>query len=339
VRPAHLEHLCCAECGGNLLLAADQTDDAGRVVAGRLTCEGCASVFPIVSYIPRFVPIENYASGFGLEWTIHDRTQYDRESGTRLSEARFYDETRWPRHLDGELIIEAGSGSGRFTEHAAETGATVLSFDYSYAVDANYRSNGNRSNVLIVQADLFNMPFRAGYADKLFCFGVLQHTPDPRAAFLSLPRHVKPGGRLVADVYLKTFAKHALRTKYWVRPITRRLPPERLYVWTRRYVALMWPVARLLRRIPKVGPALNWRLLIGDYSRHHDDDAVLRTWAELDTFDMLAPRYDSPQPVSAVHDWGREALLDEVEIEREDNVVVIRGRTVAGGLDPAAGTR
>jgi SAM-dependent methyltransferase len=275
------------------------------------------------------VPIENYASGFGLEWTIHDRTQYDRESGTQLSEARFYDETRWPRGLAGEIIIEAGSGSGRFTEHAARTGATVLSFDYSYAVEANYQSNGDRPNVLIVQADLFKMPFRPHYADKLFCFGVLQHTPDPRAAFLSLPRHVKEGGRVVADVYLKTFAKHALRTKYWVRPLTRRLPPAQLYAWTRRYVALMWPVARVVRRIPKVGAAINWRLLIGDYSRHHTDDAILRSWAELDTFDMLAPRYDSPQSVSAVRNWGREARLAEVEINREDNVVVIRGRTAA----------
>jgi ubiquinone/menaquinone biosynthesis C-methylase UbiE len=35
--------------------------------------------------------------------------------------------------------------------------------------------------VLIVQADVFAMPFRAGTFDRIFCFGMLQHTPDPRA--------------------------------------------------------------------------------------------------------------------------------------------------------------
>ena len=79
------------------------------------------------------------------------------------------------------------------TEQAALTGATVASLDYSYAVEANFASNGHRGNVLIVQADMFAMPFQPDEFDKVFCFGVLQHTPDPRAAFDALPnRFLKP---------------------------------------------------------------------------------------------------------------------------------------------------
>src|SRR2546423_1816116 len=148
----------------------------------------------------------------------------------------------------------------------------VLSLDYSEAVEANYESNGRCENVLIVQGDIYNMPFREEYADRLFCFGVLQHTPDPRGAFLSLPRHLKPGGLIVADVYAKSFARYVLGTKYWVRPLTRRISPERLYRWTRRYIDAMWPVARTVRRIPRIGKPLNWRLLIADYSNAISDD-------------------------------------------------------------------
>lgn len=36
------------------------------------------------------MPRENYASGFGLDWTKHARTQYDSYSGIRASEQRFY---------------------------------------------------------------------------------------------------------------------------------------------------------------------------------------------------------------------------------------------------------
>jgi SAM-dependent methyltransferase len=300
-------------------------DEDGRIRTGTLTCIHCSTRAPIIRYIPRFVPLENYAASFGLEWKIHRRTQYDSHSGVRLSELRFFAETRWPRDLAGEVIIEVGSGSGRFTTQAASTGATVLSLDYSEAVEANYASNGGRDNVLIVQGDIYQMPFRAEYADRLFCFGVLQHTPDPRRAFLSLPRHVKPGGWIVADVYAKSFLSVVLSTKYWIRPLTRRIAPDKLYRLTRRYINVMWPVARIVRRIPTIGKALNWRLLIADYSDAISDDGVLREWAYLDTFDMLAPRYDSPQMLRTVKRWCLEADLVDAEVGYGVNVT--SGRT------------
>lgn len=323
----HLHHLCCPECGGDLAIEdARKFSPNGQVADGSLCCTACHVVFPVVRSIPRFVSSDNYTAGFGLEWTIHSRTQYDGESSVPLSERRFFEETRWPRRLEGEVIIEAGSGSGRFTEQAASTGAMVLSLDYSIAVEANYASNGARENVLIVQGDIFRMPFRRDYADRLFCFGVLQHTPDPRRAFLALPRHLRPGGSLATDVYIKSVAKYVLGTKYWVRPLTRRIPPNRLYRYTSRYVDLMWPVARWIRRIPKLGRPLNWRLLIADYSDHISDEETLKEWAHLDTFDMLAPRYDSPQRLRTVKRWCADAGLVDVDAVHGRDVIEVRAR-------------
>jgi SAM-dependent methyltransferase len=224
------------------------------------------------------------------------------------------------------VVIEAGSGSGRFTEHALGTGALVLSIDYSRAVEANYASNGHHDNLLLVQGDLFKMPFAPDQADRLFCFGVLQHTPDPRGALERLITHLRPGGQLVADIYAKTFARYVLGTKYWVRPLTRRIPPERLYRLTSRYVDLMWPMARQIRRIPKLGRVLNWRLLLGDYSDVIADDDTLRQWAKLDTFDMLAPRYDKPARAKTIVRWCAESALTSVEVQKGYNGFEIRGR-------------
>jgi SAM-dependent methyltransferase len=159
----------------------------------------------------------------------------------------------------------------------------------------------------------------------LFCFGVLQHTPDPRRAFLSLPRHVKPGGHVVADVYVKSFAKYVLGTTYWVRPLTKRLPPDKLYRWVRRYVDVMWPVAMLISRIPRIGATVNWRLLIADYSAYSLEGELLKEWAYLDTFDMLSPKYDSPQTLDAVRVWCRQAALEDVEVEHGYNGIEMRG--------------
>ena len=334
MREAHLVHLRCPACSGELAVQAVTEHREGRIVEGALTCGGCPEKYPVHGAIPRFVPRENYASGFGLEWTRHARTQYDSYSGIPLSERRFVEETRWPRDLTGELILEAGSGSGRFTEHAAATGAFVVSMDYSFAVEANYRSNGERPNVLIVQADIVRPPFAPGSFDRVFCFGVLQHTPDPRRSFLSLVRQLKPGGVLAVDVYRKSLVRSTLSPKYWVRPLTRRVPPETLYRWVTRYVDLMWPLATQIRRIPRIGPALNWRLLVADYSAAGLRGAVLKEWAYLDTFDMLAPRYDGPQTVDDMRRWFREAGLTEVDVRLGYNGIEGRGIRPGDAVTP-----
>jgi SAM-dependent methyltransferase len=317
MRKAHIVHLCCPSCRSGVRIVDDDSDDT--IAEGALECEGCGSIYPIVRSVPRFVPEENYTANFGLEWTVHARTQYDTTSGRALSKQRFFEETRWPYDLSGQILIEPASGSGRFTEVAASTGATVLSLDMSAAVDANFASNGRSENVLIVQGDITQMPFPYEYADRLFCFGVLQHTPDPKRAFLSLPRHLKPGGSLVADVYVKSFGRYVLGTKYWIRPLTRKLSPERLYRLVRRYIDLMWPAARVIRRIPRIGPSLNWRLLVADYSRElgkegEIDDAVLKDWAYLDTFDMLSPQFDQPQTIGTARSWCDEAGLNDIDV-------------------------
>ncbi|MFN8557770.1 MAG: class I SAM-dependent methyltransferase [Dehalococcoidia bacterium] len=306
--------------------------------SGVLNCSGCGADYPIVRSIPRFVPMANYAANFGLEWNRHARTQYDSTSGVPLSERRFFGETGWPRRLDGELVLEAGSGSGRFTEQAAATGATVISLDYSAAVEANYRSNGDRTNVLIVQADIYRMPVRPDYVDRAFCFGVLQHTPAPREAFFSLVPHVKAGGAVVADTYVKSISKYNLGTKYWVRPLTRRVPPDRLYRGVRRYVDLMWPLASRIRRIPRFGPSINWRLLVADYSKVDVPEQLLKEWSYLDTFDALSPHYDEPQTLPAFRAWFVRAGLVDIEVYVGADVIVGRGRRpgrIAGGADTA----
>jgi SAM-dependent methyltransferase len=260
-----------------------------------------------------------------LEWTKHARTQYDSYSGIPASEQRFFGQTNWPRDLTGEVILEIGSGSGRFTEQAAGTGATVVSLDYSYAVDANFASNGARSNVLIVQADVFAMPFRPKSFDRLFCFGMLQHTPSPSRAFAALPPFLKQGGSLCADIYKVSFWRTIAQTKYWVRPFTRRMNPDRLYAWVRRWVDFMWPLANIIRRLPK-GYAINWRLLVADYSFLGLQGRMLKEWSYLDTFDMLAPRYDRPATREAFREWAVKADLTDVDAYYSPHGVVLRAR-------------
>lgn len=332
MRRSHLRYLICPRCSGPLELDAAGDDEGDVLETGKLSCVNCRAEFPVVRGVPRFVPVQNYASSFGIEWTHHAKTQYDSFTGLTLTEDRFFGDTGWARGLPGEVVVEVGSGSGRFTEQAARTGAMVISFDYSHAVDANYESNGGKENVLIAQADLYAMPLQPGTADKLFCFGVLQHTPDAHAAFRALLPCLKPGGELVIDVYKKTFTLTVLASKYYVRRFTRNLDPARLYRLTTRWVNAMWPLASVIRRIPRVGPAINWRLLVADYSIQGVNGQLLKEWAYLDTFDMLSPRYDSPQSIATVREWFANSGLVDWSVRYGGTGIVGRGKVARPDL-------
>lgn len=309
------------------LKSAEYSRD-GRVQSGVLVEFKSRSEYPIVNFIPRFVGADNYAAGFGLQWNIHRKTQYDSYSGHPVSEERYKRETKWPDDLSKELLLEAGCGSGRFTPHALATGATVVSFDYSDAVDASYQNNGGDPNLLLIQADIYQMPFMDEYFDRVFCFGVLQHTPDPHRSFMEIVRKLRPGGSLASDVYIKNFARYVIGPKYKIRPFTKHIDPQKLYKYIKRYVDFMWPLARGIRGVPKVGRLANWMLLIPDYSGllKEADEALLKEWACLDAFDMLAPRFDYPQTVRDFTRWHREAGLVNIEVHPGYNGVEGRGQ-------------
>lgn len=310
----HVRHLVCPKCRVPLEWDPDAPPAAERVTEGRLGCPGCRTTFPVKGGVPRFVPADNYASGFGLQWNRHAATQLDSHTGIPLSGTRFFRATGWPRTMTGQTILEVGCGAGRFTEQAAGTGAMVVSLDYSLSVDANMASNGHRDNVLVVQGDAYSMPFRTGSFDRVFCLGVLQHTPDVRRTFLELPKYLRPGGSLAVDVYKRfPWWKQWTITKYWVRPITRRMDPGMLYRRVDAYIRFMWPLCAWINRLPK-GRNLNWKLLVADYRGLHPlDERLLRDWAVLDTYDMLAPAYDQPQTLETLREWFDEAGLVDQE--------------------------
>lgn len=331
MRREHLPLLACPDCHGPLVLRPTASGDGDRVLAGSLTCAACACEYPIVRGVPRFVSSANYAQGFGFQWARHPRLQFDSCSGVSASTERFFRQTGWPRDLIGEAILEIGCGAGRFTETAAATGATVVSLDYSEAADVNHTNHGHLPNVLVAQADIYRLPVPRAAFDRLFCFGVLQHTPDPERAFLALPSCLKPGGSLAVDVYRKFNGLRRLAdTKYWARPLTRRIPHRALYRLVSAYIRCAWPFASRIGRIPRVGTRINWKLLIADQRESVDlPEHVLRDWAILDTFDMLAPAYDYPQSERDVHRWCSAANLHEARIAVENALVVARARTPA----------
>ncbi|WP_148417388.1 methyltransferase domain-containing protein [Helicobacter pullorum] len=314
----HLEFLVCPKCKGKLILESLE-ENKEFVKEGSLECKKCKKSYKITRGIVRFVSQSNYADSFGFEWNMHKKTQYDSKSGVESSKKRFFEESRWHLATDNEnyVILEAGCGSGRFTPYALEVcgeGGIVISFDYSNAVDASALSNPPSKNLLLIQANIFELPLKEKIIDKCFCFGVLQHTPSTKKAIKSLVATLKQGGEFVCDHY--PFNKNTwFNTKYYVRPIAKRLPHSVLYNFGKKYINFMWPIFKFNRRIfsEKRANRFNWRLLIPDYSSQGLDEEKLKEWAYLDFFDMLSPWYDRPIRMQTLHHYLQEAGLSEVQ--------------------------
>jgi SAM-dependent methyltransferase len=280
--------------------------------------------------IPRFVADDGYAESFGEQWNRWRRVQLDSVTGKPLSRERLFAGTGWPERLDGERVLEVGCGAGRFTEVLLEAGAEVWAVDASSAVEAARANLGDGGRLHLAQADLFDLPLEEGSFDRVLCFGVLQHTPDPRRAFLTAAKYARPGGWIAADVYRRQPYVDRWSAKTLWRPLTKRLPRDRLRRIVEWYVPRWLPVDTRLARVPKVGRFLTAVVPCWNYTGLLDLDAEqLRAWAILDTFDALSPRYDEPQELNHVREWIDAAALVDARVQYGGNGILISGRQAA----------
>jgi SAM-dependent methyltransferase len=313
--------LACPVCRCALSVAVErQRDD--DVESGRLDCGSCQSQYPILNSVPRFVPADNYSSSFGFQWNRFRRTQLDSATGQSITRDRFFTQSGWtPSAMANRWTLDLGCGAGRFAEVALSTGTRLVAVDYSTAVDACRQNLASHPRLDVVQADVYHLPFRRRHFDFVYCFGVLQHTPDVRGSFAALVQQVAPGGRLAVDVYPR-LALNVLWPKYWLRPLTKRMSSDRLFPLVSSMVETLWPLSLALGRTPVVGRKLRYALPVVNYEGRLPLSATqLKEWAILDTFDMLAPAHDHPQSVATLRAWFDEARLTEVEVFRHGLVI------------------
>lgn len=297
MRPSLLPLLADPSTRTPLRLAKVTKEDAHRIWEGELESPATGKTFRILRGIPRFVEGETYSDSFGMQWNRFRTSQLDSQNGSHLSERRFETETRWADdEIEGKWVMDAGCGAGRFAEVAARKGANVVGLDLSSAVDATFETLREHPNADVVQGSLLEPPFLEGAFDFAYCLGVIQHTPDPALGVKKVVSCAKrDGGKFAFAIYARApWTK--LNAKYLVRPLTKRLPPQVLLGALRASMPVVYPVTDRLFRLPVVGrafrfgiPVANWVEFDGDLSTEQRYEMTV-----LDTFDMLAPAYDSP---------------------------------------------
>ena len=322
MRSAHadLNILACLECDGPLALSASETADDGHVMTGVLRCGGCGRDHPIVRGVPRMTPrhlsstVTDTVDAFGYQW---------KQANAILKDARFsapevfldFIHPVQPEWFRGKVVFDGGCGIGRFTSLSATFGARlVIGVDLSEAVDVAFANTRRLDTVLIVQADMLQLPLRRAF-DYAFSVAVLHHTSNPRGAFLHMATRVVPGGSVSAWVYGRENNGWIVHVVNRVRRVTSRLPRPLLMVLA-HLVAI--PITLLthgvygpVARRPALRP-LRRGLFYFDYMAFlaqfgYREHAII-------VFDHAVPAIAEYIPRDEFAEWFRAAALEDVVI-------------------------
>lgn len=253
---------------------------------------------------------ERTKSTYGLQWNQFRIIRPDEDRTTFHNRTGLY-----PIDLEGQVVLDAGCGMGRYLRIAAESSASlIVGLDLSHAVVAARELTTELPTVAVVRGDLLNPPFPPASFDQIYSLGVLDHTPDPRAAFLGLAKLLKPGGKIAVWVYPRERA-----LVEWImnfqRAFSTRMPLPVLEFLCRQAVPLgglkRTLMASRCRLVERLGVVLHLATI--GVSMHPDP-----TVRACDTLDWYAPKYMSRHTFGEVAGWFRDAgLSDLVDLTRD----------------------
>jgi|GEM_PF-5182660 len=323
-----LNELRCPACGGAFRCETTE-ESAGEVKEGTLACTACAQSYPVTRFVPRLMKGYNYSDSWGVLW--HRTAHLLRDSTTEVPfhynciHGEYRDDSpgvsedgtspfgfNWPKDLSGQKILEIGPGTGNFTEHLKDTGATLYCVDMSDAIDTFPEEWITQPNMHVVQADINTGVLPEQFFDRIWFFQVLQHTPSPKDTLKQVRPYLKPGGKLAVTCY------PAGPFKYWLPYyITRLFPDKPSWKFIKATCPVMVPIKyKILKACyrAKLKP-LAWgvRALLGVWdprdiyfftregyydnwlfgvlwNRNQDADELM-DHTILNTFDTITPRY------------------------------------------------
>jgi SAM-dependent methyltransferase len=281
-----LELMQCPWCGDRFTVEPFEGSLDTKVVSGLLR-SGCGRVFPIVRGIPRVLPdafqlhrdfvaqyrdrlpanaaagdaaadaspnadaIRRTRDSFGYQWTVFSEMATDFRRNF-LNYIAPVEEAFFP----GKLGMDLGCGFGRHIYNAAKFGAEMVGVDISDAIESTRVNTEGLPNVHLVQANVYQLPFKPGVFDFAYSIGVLHHLPEPEQAFQCVVQVVRPRGSVFVWVYSNSrrLVNFALES---VRAVTTRSPKPVQQALSFIGAAIDWTgfimPYRILSRMPIVG--------------------------------------------------------------------------------------
>ncbi len=285
------------------------------IYSGFLFSQDGKRKYPIINGVPCFVVKENYLANFGYEWQKWPRIQFEENNESRPMKGHtskmFRDITHFTSaDLKGKLVIDYGCGPGRFIDIAKKMGAIVIGLDMSYAAFIARQNFQDDADVFIVQADLFNPPFKDDIFDFGYTIGTLHHTPNPKAGVKAIIKTIKPGGQLAVSVY-SARGFYGYPSVYIYRRainlisfLNKKVANKIALIYSLFSSFFLYYFILMVQKIPKYGDRISF--FVGKYFFV----CVMLpdiNWRILDVFDAITPRYASTYKPEEVRSWLKSA--------------------------------
>lgn len=111
------------------------------------------------------------------------------------------------RHARGKEALEVGCGTGLILGRVAPLAARAVGIDLSPGMLAEARARG----LDVHEADAHALPFADASFDVAYSFKVLAHVPQWERALAEMARVLRPGGRLIFDVYNRRSLRYLIK--------------------------------------------------------------------------------------------------------------------------------
>jgi SAM-dependent methyltransferase len=227
----------------------------------------------------------NYPLDFSRQWALWESGRFGQKRlvYSKTEEEGFADLLAvlglQPADLKTLKIVEVGYGHGRLLKSLQQWCDTAYGLDLVQPLPSACLRVGS-----VFCGSLFHAPFAAGQFDVVICQGVIQSTPDARAAFYSIADLVAPDGMLYLYIYEDRAPKSLLLRR--VFPWSWCLP-EGIRVALSRCLAVMRSLHLLAKQ----------RTCKMEWFREHYDNYTLGF------FDILSPRWVSFHKPEDVLSW------------------------------------
>jgi SAM-dependent methyltransferase len=168
-----------------------------------LRCRACGRGYPITDGIPDLV----VAADLDEECRQWDEQAPRYETGRArdpIYVAAVEASADAFRPRAGELVLDAGCGTGLTVRRYLRPGVRVVGLDLSPGSLRQLRHGPGGDAVALVRGDLREMPFANATFDRVLCANAIQQIPgaaERRRALAELARVARPGGRVVVSAH------------------------------------------------------------------------------------------------------------------------------------------
>ncbi len=274
-----------------------------------------------IAAIPDFDKFDKHLAKTGASFAWEWKNIYRENNFEKNNFLHFIGPYVTEQTLHTQVVLDVGCGSGRFTKQAIACGAAMaVGVDVGESVEVAYAMTKEFEQALIVQADVYALPFPAVF-DVVYSIGVLHHLPQPQQGFNQLKHVAKPGGLNVIWVYNRRHNKRAIYLYEPVRNIVKRLPKPLVLALSYPPAILAHGLNGLTRFMDRLGAKTLAKKIPFSYYANFSFNMKLN-----DTFDVLATPKSNYYRVETIIDWfGQNGLTRIQSFEHPEAGITCQG--------------